>query len=326
MMASPKLLITGATGFIGFKILLDAIEAGYIIRAAIRSASKLESLFSNPVINALDHRSKVSFIEVPDILKEGAYDEALDGITHIIHVASPLPFETDDPEKVIFQPAFKGTTNLLASALKTPTIKRIVFTSSILSNTPLSSPDGTVITAKSRLPSPKGPFTDVFSAYNASKICTLNAIDDFVQEKKPSFDIIVIMPGFVYGRDKKATDTESLLAGSNGLLLASITGKTPAIPRLTGVAHVNDVAKVHVLALQEKVNGGQAFGVTAPVVYEDAFDMVRERFPKGTQKNFPVNWDASKTEETFGLKFQTFKDIVLDVASQYLEFEGAKKQ
>ena len=162
-----------------------------------------------------------------------------------------------------------------------------------------------MITAESRLPSPKGPFTEVFSAYNASKICTLNAIDDVVKEKKPSFDII-IMPGFVYGGDKKATDTESLLAGSNSLLLASITGKNPAIPCLIGIAHVNDVAKVHVLALQEKFKGGQAFGVTAPVMYEDAFEIVRKHFPKavedgiftqGTQNNFAVNRDASKTEE-----------------------------
>lgn len=39
-MAYPDLLITGTTGFIGFKALLGALEEGYSVRAAVRSREK----------------------------------------------------------------------------------------------------------------------------------------------------------------------------------------------------------------------------------------------------------------------------------------------
>lgn len=333
-MVSSKLLITGATGFIGFKVLLIALEAGYIVRAAVRSCSKSDSILSNPRIKALAPGSRLSFVEVSDILEKDAYDEALKDITYAIHIASPLPLPSNDPEIEIYQPGIKGTANILASALKASSIRRIVITSSIVSNMPYPPVPGNVINAESRVPNLDGPFAEIFTAYRASKINTINAIDDFVKQNKPSFDVINVIPGFVFGRNEMATDVAGLLTGSNRLLLSMLQGQTILVPRLAGAAHVDDVAKVHMLALDEKVQGSQDFGVTIPVVYDEAFGIVEKRFPnlvedgtfaQGHQPSLAVNWDASKTEELFGLKFKTYEDMVIDVARQYLEFIGKIK-
>ena len=330
-MVSSKILITGATGFIGFKVLLTALEAGYVVRAAVRSRSKSDLILSNPRIKALAPKDRLSFIEVPDILENGAYDEALDDITYVVHMASPLPLPSDDAESEIYQPGVKGTANILASALKVSSIRRIVITSSIVANMPYPPVPGNVVDAESRVPNLDGPFAEIFPAYRASKIHTLNAIDDFVKQNKPSFDVINVIPGFVFGQNEMATDVAGLLTGSNRLLLALLQGQTIPVPRLAGAAHIDDVARVHLLALDEKVHGSQDFGVTIPVVYDEAFSIVKKHFPslvedgtfaQGHQPSLAVNWDASKTEKFFGLKFKTYEDMVVDAAKQYLEFIG----
>ena len=333
-MASKRLLITGATGFVGFKVLLDALEAGYTVRAAVRSRSRSDLILSNPKIKALGPGDQLSFIEVPDILKDDAYDEALKDVTYVIHIASPLPLPSKDPEAEIYQPGVKGAANILASALKASSVKRVVITSSIVSNMPYPPVLGNVINAHSRVPNLDGPYTEPFSAYRAAKIHTLNATDDFGKQNKPSFGVINIIPGYVFGRNEMATDTASLLTGSNRLLLSLLQGATIPVPQLGGVAHVNDVAKVHLLALNEEIQGRQDFGVNIPTVYDDAFDIVKKHFPKavedgiftqGHQPSLGVNWDASQTEEHFGLKFKTYEHMVVDVAGQYLEFNGKRQ-
>ncbi|PQE15370.1 cinnamoyl- reductase protein [Rutstroemia sp. NJR-2017a BVV2] len=121
------------------------------------------------------------------------------------------------------------------------------------------------------------------------------------------------------------------MSGSNRLLLAIVLGQTFQEPRLGGAADVGDVARVHVLALDEEKAGTQDFGVTVPVVYDDAFEIVKKHFPKeveegvfkrGTQAGLRIEWRAEKTEEVFGFRFRSFEDMVVDVARQYLEFLG----
>lgn len=48
----------------------------------------------------------------------------------VSQIASPLPGQTGDFEANTIQPAIHGTTSILASALKVPTVRRIVITSS----------------------------------------------------------------------------------------------------------------------------------------------------------------------------------------------------
>ncbi|KAM3077117.1 hypothetical protein ACMFMG_003414 [Clarireedia jacksonii] len=173
--------------------------------------------------------------------------------------------------------------------------------------------------------------SSVFPAYCASKIATLNATDAFVEKHNPHFDVVKIFPGFVYGKDERATDVKSLMSGSNRLLLAILQGQKFQEPRLAGAADVKDVARVHVLALDKEKAGTQDFGVTAPMVYDDAFEVVRKYFPKeveegifkqGGQPSLRIHWNSEKTENVLGIKFRTFEDMVLDVTRQYLEFSG----
>lgn len=88
-MAGEIVFITGATGFVGFAVLLEALKAGYRVRISVRRASQAEELESHQLIAPFV--SKVECVVVPAITAEGAFDETLEGVTYILHVASPLP-------------------------------------------------------------------------------------------------------------------------------------------------------------------------------------------------------------------------------------------
>jgi nucleoside-diphosphate-sugar epimerase len=72
---------------------------------------------------------------------DGAFDSLLDGVQPgneltidvdgICHVASPFHFQPKDNERDLLLPAIKGTTGILNSALKAPSVKRIVITSTM---------------------------------------------------------------------------------------------------------------------------------------------------------------------------------------------------
>lgn len=60
-MADDLVLLTGATGHLGFKVLRSALEAGYTVRAAVRSEQKATILKSNRVLKATPGFSKSLF-------------------------------------------------------------------------------------------------------------------------------------------------------------------------------------------------------------------------------------------------------------------------
>jgi nucleoside-diphosphate-sugar epimerase len=134
---------------------VTALEAGYRVRAPVRSISKTEPIKAAPSVQK--YLNKLEFVIVPDIINEGAFDDAVKGVDCIIHCASPLalevsfrqtcskatkatskyPFQTDNYERDIIVPSVKGTVGILASAAKEPTVKRIVMTSSEVAIIPL---------------------------------------------------------------------------------------------------------------------------------------------------------------------------------------------
>ncbi|KAI0901029.1 putative cinnamoyl-CoA reductase [Annulohypoxylon nitens] len=331
-MSSPNLLITGVTGFLGFKVLTGALQEGYTVRAAVRSIEKAKTLSSHPKIVALGKADKLSFVEVPDICAEGAYDQAIKGVTYVIHHASPLPSPFLDPQTGIYEPNIKSASTILNSALKEPSVKKVIITSSVFANSPFPPDPTKEITAESRVPDRPGPFTSMIPAYSSSKVAALNATDKFSKEKQPKFAIVNIFPGFLFGFDDRALSAQDVFGSTNRLLLSVITGNSSESPMPSGAGHVADVAKIHLLALKD--GAAKNIGATVPHQFDDAWTVVQKRFPKavadgvftkGSQPTVPVNWNAHKTEVDLGFNFKTYEDAVVEVAGQYLELSGKEK-
>ena len=120
-------LVTGATGFIASHTILALIEKGYTVRGTARSASKAEKLKAT----LSQYASQPVNIELvsADLTSDAGWDEAMQGVTYLQHLASPFPTETPkDPNDLII-PAKEGALRALKAA-KAAGVKRAVMTSS----------------------------------------------------------------------------------------------------------------------------------------------------------------------------------------------------
>ncbi|KAI0450513.1 putative cinnamoyl-CoA reductase [Xylaria acuta] len=331
-MPSPNLLLTGATGFIGFHVLLKALEEGWVVRAAVRSIEKSRFITDHPKITALDRLDRLSFVEVPDICDENAYEEAIKGVTHVLHLATPLPSPVLDPLTGVYEPSISSVNAILRAAVKEPLLQKMVITSSILGNSPFPHDPSQHITPEFRTSNVLGPFNTTMSAYWAGKIAATNAIDKFAKDNNPPFDLAVVFPGFVFGRDQRALKAEDFASSTNNILLNIITGKVLDSPLSACAIHIDDVVKIHMLALKD--GAPRNIGCTVTYVFDGVWDIVAKHFPKaveagvftkGSRPTTPSNWDASQTERDLNLKFKTWEDMVVDAAGQYLELSGKEK-
>ncbi|KND90962.1 putative uncharacterized oxidoreductase [Tolypocladium ophioglossoides CBS 100239] len=341
-------LITGATGHVGFHVLLHALDTGYTVRAAVRSQDKADSLLAVPALKHRQVGSRLSFVVVPDLTKPGAYDAAVQGVRYIIHVASPLPTDgltTDQFEAELLEPAVQGTLGILVSAQKTPTVRRVVITSSIAAIVPGGALDDgadTVFTAASRTPTPPvSSLQHPFQAYAASKVKALNETEAWVRRETPAFDVVNVFPSYVMGREEVHPTADRLTShGTNRFLLGIALGAKSPVPAPGTTVHVDDVARVHVGALDAKVPGNTSYLVTSNnsvgsvdgTVWGDAAKFVAKNFPdavasgalpnNGTQPSVALKFDTSKTESTFGFTHIPYEEQVKDVVGQYLEVVG----
>lgn len=125
---SKPVMVTGATGYVAGWLVKKLLEEGCTVHAAVRNPdkkSKLEHL--NEL--ALSNPGSIKYFK-SDLLEPGSYEEAMDGCELVFHTASPFTTDVKDPQKDLIDPAVKGTQNVLESANKTASVKRVVLTSS----------------------------------------------------------------------------------------------------------------------------------------------------------------------------------------------------
>ena len=77
------------------------------------------------------YADKIDFAIVENNEAVGAYDDAVQKVDVVVHMASPLPGTAGkDNKNGYLIPAREGIVNMLKSATKSPSVKRIVMTAS----------------------------------------------------------------------------------------------------------------------------------------------------------------------------------------------------
>src|SRR4051794_23902353 len=232
-MPGDLVLVTGGTGLIGIKTIQLALQPGYTVRAAARSQVKAHAVLATPTVKSLvASGSKITFVIVPDILADNAYDEAVKGVKYILHVASPVikgeGFTAEQWESELIAPAIKATDSILTAAYKTSGIKRIVITSSEVAIIPweefIAKEVDTVFNDAYEIPFPAGPYTNSFEAYAAGKVRALVHTKKFIADKKPEWDVINIMPSFTVGDNEMITDPKLISDGTVSAAFAQVLG------------------------------------------------------------------------------------------------------
>ncbi|KAJ5365476.1 NAD-dependent epimerase/dehydratase [Penicillium concentricum] len=327
-MSNKLIFITGATGFIGSATAVEALKAGYRLRICLRKPSEqLQTLLS-------EYGDQIEFVIVPDLTDETAFDDKLNGVDYVLHLASPLPRGTD--KAAYFPPAVKGTTAVLKAAAKVPTIKKVVITSSIAALIPMSGiPTGGVVKEDNDwdfsvdengdFEDPQNPAVTAMRLYMASKLLADNATWEFRATAKPQYAVVTLHPAFVYGHNLVQNSADGVKTGSNSGLWDLIM-KADATRNTVGV-HVQDVAEAHIKALDPKIADGSKYllagpKTTAPEIarivqrlYPDSGALISEDCQSAS---FP--FDATKAETELGIQWRSFEAMVRDLMDQQLGF------
>lgn len=125
---SKPVLVTGATGYVAGWLVKQLLEAGITVHAAVRDPSATDKLAHLQAMAAQSSGS-LQFFKA-DLLTPGAYAEAMAGCGVVFHTASPFIAAVNDPQRELIEPAVLGTRNVLESANATPSVTRVVVTSS----------------------------------------------------------------------------------------------------------------------------------------------------------------------------------------------------
>lgn len=243
MISDKPVCVTGASGFIGTHVVRELIEKGYRVRACVQSLADKNQYSYMTSLPGAD--SLLEFAQ-GELLSPGAYDRAVAGSEYVIHMASPYMIDVKDPQRDLVDPALKGTLNVLQSCEKAGGVKRVVLTSSMAAITD-EADDDKVFTEKDW--NEKSSLTR--NPYYFSKTEAEKAAWNFIKEKKPRFDLMVINPFIVIGPALNPG-----LNTSNKIFADLLSGAYPGIMKLNwGFVDVRDVAKAHVLAMKTKANG-----------------------------------------------------------------------
>lgn len=131
-------LITGVTGHIAAHTAKQFLQRGFKVRGFVRDLEASKWL-TQDVFKSVADRGNLELVHVPDLGAENAFNEAIKGVSVILHIASILSF-SNNPQEVI-PPVVESVTSIFDAAAREPSVKSFVYTSSIAAAVDIT-PDG----------------------------------------------------------------------------------------------------------------------------------------------------------------------------------------
>jgi dihydroflavonol-4-reductase len=224
---SARVLVSGASGFVGSAVVRALLRRGYTVRALVRASSDTRNL-----------DGAAAEIVRGDLLDPPSLERTLRGCQGLFHVAADYRLWARDPH-AIHVTNVRGTHNILLAAQRCG-VGRIVHTSSV---------------ATLGLNADDTPADEDTSAHLAGMIGEYKR-SKFLAEvlahrcADAGHDVVIVNPAAPVGpRDRKPTPT-------GRMILDAARGRMPAFVD-TGlcVVHVDDVAEGHVLAYEHGRRG-----------------------------------------------------------------------
>ncbi len=173
-----RVLVTGATGFVGRHLCEYLAARGYQVRAAVRSVQQGEGL-----------RSGLEWTAIGEIGAHTEWASALEGVDYVVHLAGhahQMGRSAERQADAFFQVNAAGTRRLADAVAASASVRRLVFVSSVGAVRSISDDPVTDST-------PPEPEND----YGRSKLAAEEAIRELLGDTSP--DWCIIRPPLVYG-------------------------------------------------------------------------------------------------------------------------------
>ncbi|MGI5500584.1 NAD-dependent epimerase/dehydratase family protein [Lentzea sp. CA-135723] len=220
-------LVTGGTGFVAGWTIAALLEQGHEVRTTTRGR--------RPAVPGRYEVVKA------DLMSDEGWAEAMEGVQHVLHVASPMTGGDD-----LIGPARDGTLRVLRFAVEAG-VERVVMTSSCAAATPPEGSTGSF--DETTWTDPSGVKID---EYRRSKLLAEQAAWEFMRGKKTS--LVTVLPGAVFGPIQTRDNMGSVR------VIERVMGGMPGVPRIgLNIVDVRDVADLHIRAMTAPDAAGERF-------------------------------------------------------------------
>src|SRR5450755_4366188 len=216
-------LVTGASGFLGWHVARVLLEHGHSVRALVRPGSHVDSLDVEPITG--------------DLRDADSLARAAEGCGLVFHVAADYRLWAKDPRD-LYRSNVDGTRNLLQAARQAG-VERVVYTSTVGC---IGIPPAGVGTEETPV-----SIRDMAGDYKRSKFLAEQVALEFARGGLP---VVIVNPTApVGGHDVKPTPT-------GRIVLDFLNGDMPAfIDTGLNVVDVRDTAEGHLLACERGRSG-----------------------------------------------------------------------
>ncbi|WVZ20591.1 hypothetical protein V8G54_007913, partial [Vigna mungo] len=243
-----KILVTGASGFLGGRLCDALLRQGYSVRVLVRSTSDISSL--SPHIEIFHG----------DIADYASILAACSSCTIVFHLAALVEPWLPDPSK-FFSVNVGGLKNVLAAVMETRTVEKLLYTSSFFA---LGPTDGGVAD-ENQVHHEKYFCTE----YEKSKVAADKIALQAASEGVP---IVLLYPGVIYGPGK-------VTAGNvvARMLVERFSGRLPGYVGYGSdkfsFSHVDDVVEGHISAMKKGKVGRRYLLTGENASFKHVFDM-----------------------------------------------------
>ncbi|KAL6290448.1 hypothetical protein ACE6H2_007958 [Prunus campanulata] len=281
-----KVCVTGGAGYIGSWLVKKLLQKGYTVHATLRNlddVSKVSLLKSLP-----DADARLVLFEA-DIYNPIEFEHAIEGCEFVFHVATPLQHTENSQYKNTTEAAIAGAKSIAESCLKSGTVKRLIYTASVVAASPLKE-DGSGF----------GDFMDEtcwtplhlsfacsnvhLKAYVDSKTLAEREILSYGNSKNARLEVVTLACGLVGGDALLSFTplsvavficqlTSSAIEYQSLRFLEELLGKIPVI-------HIDDVCDAHIFCIENPSINGRFLCASSFVSSAEIASYYQQHYPK----------------------------------------------
>ncbi|MDQ3051343.1 MAG: NAD-dependent epimerase/dehydratase family protein [Bacteroidota bacterium] len=253
------ILLTGATGLLGSRILFDLVSMGFMVRAMKRDTSRMQCV--EHYFAAAPHLLKNIEWVNGDINDIYSLDSVMSGVNQVYHCAARVSFQPSDHDSM-HHVNINGTANVVNVCLEKK-VSKLCFVSS------------TAALGRTG----EEPVVDESGSWKTSRLNSTYAISKYGAEREvwrgiaEGLNAVIVNPGVIIGPGNWKTDSSMLFRQVEAGLKFYTSG-------ITGFVDVKDVSATMIKLMESAITSERFILVGENKPFRDVMDRIADKIGK----------------------------------------------
>ncbi|GAV65790.1 Epimerase domain-containing protein, partial [Cephalotus follicularis] len=259
-----KVCVTGGSGYIGSWLVKKLLEKGHTVHATLRN---LDDTSKVGLLKSLPAADTNLVLSEADIYNPSEFELAIEGCEFVFHLATPMQHDTQNSHyKDTVEAAIGGVRSIADSCIRSKTVKRLIYTSSVIASSPLTE-DGAHF--QSCINESCWTLVNVTSAYSTDRLLGYTKSKTLAEKEALSYndkcngklEVVTLPCGLVEGEillSYLSVSVETLISQLTGnstyynalAFLQELLGSVPLV-------HIDDVCQAHIFCMEQQSMRGR---------------------------------------------------------------------